>query len=99
MSSTHDNFKYIFWYIVGMCTAILLIIVGVIFIPIPKENQRNADTAIAFLFGLMTGCAAFLIGSGPTAKKPDLPPGTTTTTDAVVKTVTTAPDTITSPTP
>ena len=89
MNQTNDNFKHIFWFVVGMCSAILIFIVAVTFIPIPKENQRNADTALAFLFGLMGGCAAFLIGSGPSPKKsdPGITTGTTTTTSDTTTTI------------
>lgn len=72
--SNENHFDKIFWFIVGICAAVLLFIVAVVFLHIPKENQRNADTAIAYLFGLMSGCAAYLVGSSPTTKKPEPKP-------------------------
>jgi len=71
---SENHFDKIYWFIVGVCAAVLLFIVAVVFLHIPKENQRNADTAIAYLFGLMSGCAAYLVGSSPTAKKPEPKP-------------------------
>jgi hypothetical protein len=68
---SENQFDKIYWFIVGVCAAVLLFIVAVVFLHIPKENQRNADTAIAYLFGLMSGCAAYLVGSSPTTKKPE----------------------------
>lgn len=86
MPKDTDHFGKIFWFICGVVFLVFTYIFLVTFFSIPKENTRNSDTSIAYLLGMMTTCAAFLVGSSPQPKKPEGTPGTTTADITVTKT-------------
>lgn len=48
----------------------ILVYVGAItFFPIPKENQRFVDIALAFLLGFVSANASYLTGGNPSNLK------------------------------
>lgn len=66
------KFVYTFWFCVGMAAGGLLLLTGLIFGAIPKENQQMANVALGFITGtLVTGVMQYLIGGNPSPKKPD----------------------------
>lgn len=66
------KFVYTFWFCVGMATGGLLLLTGLIFGAIPKENQQMANVALGFITGtLVTGVMQYLIGGNPVTKKPE----------------------------
>ena len=72
-----NHFRPTFLYICIVSSVVLAYVVAVTFIPIPKENQRFVDIALAFLLGLLAGQSNYLTGGNPTTKKPDNQSGTT----------------------
>lgn len=64
------KFTMVFWFCVGSTAAGLLLLAGIIFLPIPKENQQTANVALGFLTGtLITGAIGYLLGGNPSSKK------------------------------
>lgn len=85
-----DHFDKTFWYIAGTSLVVLLYVVAITFFPIPKENQRFVDIALAFLLGFISANASYLTGGNPSmTKKPN---GTGTTTAEINATITSNPD-------
>lgn len=75
-----DRFKYVFWFVVGICSfGAGLTIFLVIYLP-AEASQRVADTALIFwLSTAVSGGIGYLIGnSAKTEKKAGAEPGTTT---------------------
>lgn len=84
-----DHFDKTFWYIAGTSLVVLLYVVAITFFPIPKENQRFVDIALAFLLGFISANASYLTGGNPSAIKK--PTGTGTTAE-ISASITTNPD-------
>ncbi len=58
------HFKMIFWFVVGVTTFAAILSITTVFIPVPKSNERFADTAIVFWLSTGAGgCIGYLIGS------------------------------------
>lgn len=64
-----DNFDKIYWYVAGSSLVVLLYVVAITFFPIPKENQRFVDIALAFLLGFISANSSYLTGGTPTQPK------------------------------
>lgn len=77
MKKDQDHFIYIYWFVCALCLLIFGYQVAITFIHVPKENVMNANTAMAYLMGVMSTAAAFLIGNNPKDKKADPLPNTT----------------------
>jgi hypothetical protein len=66
MEDNKENKQYIliYWFIVGLTVFGMILSLATIFIPIEKENQRFADTAMIFwLSTAVSGGIGYLIGS------------------------------------
>lgn len=66
-----DHFKPIFIFVCIISFLIIGYVVAITFLPIPKENQRFVDIALAFLLGLLAGNSNYLTGGNPMPKKAD----------------------------
>jgi len=67
------HFKMIFWYIVGITTAVFVYVFAVTFIIVPETSQRYVDISLGFLLGSLLGAgAAYLLGGAPNLKKTTL---------------------------
>lgn len=66
-----QHFEKIFRFIDRTTLLILIYVVLVTFVPIPKENQRFVDIALAFLLGFISSNSQYLTGGTATSKKPD----------------------------
>lgn len=89
MSENKDShFSLTFWFVAGTTFFVLLYIPAITFFPIPKENQRFVDIALAFLLGYISSNASYLTGGNPTTGKK---PMEGTTTAEVSATITTEP--------
>lgn len=64
-----DHFDKTFWYISGTSLIVLIYVIMITFFPIPKENQRFVDIALAFLLGFISANASYLTGGNPNAPK------------------------------
>lgn len=78
MADTNDpHFSKIFWYISASSFFVFLYIAAITFLPIPKDNQRFADTILGFLLGtVLAGGAGYLVGGTPQSIKKSPPAGT-----------------------
>ena len=75
-----------FWFIAGSTFLVLAYVAAVTFFPIPKENQRFVDIALAFLLGFISANASYLTGGTPTTAKKPAGPGTTAEINASITT-------------
>jgi len=76
-----QHFRNIFRYIASTTGVVLLYVLLITFIPIPKENQRFVDIALAFLLGWISSNSQYLTGGSATPKKNQLPADGTTTAE------------------
>lgn len=64
MKDSHNN--KIFWFVVGCTSFVFVYIVGITFLPIPKDSVRFADTNQGFLLGTVLGaCISYFLGGNP----------------------------------
>lgn len=91
MDKQKDHFDKIYSYIVFTSLVVLAYVVAITFFPIPKENQRFVDIALAFLLGWISANGGYLTGgTPPIQRKAPETPGTTTAD--ISATITTSPD-------
>lgn len=76
----HRRFSMIYRFIFFNTIVVFVYVAAITFIPIPKENQRFADTILGFLLGtLLAGGNSYLLGGSPAnVLKKSVPTGTTT---------------------
>jgi len=89
------HFRSIFTYIAAITVIVLLYVMCITFIPIPKENQRFVDIALAFLLGFISSNSQYLTGGNP--KKTETPSIVQTGDSPTATTTTTDPQTTTTP--
>lgn len=81
-----DHFDKTYWFITGTSLMVLLYVVAITFLPIPKENQRFVDIALAFLLGFISANASYLTGGNPANSKKPAAGGTTAEISASITT-------------
>lgn len=64
-----ERFNKTYNYILITTLVVLAYVIAITFLPIPKENQRFVDIALAFLLGYMSGNASYLIGGNPNTQR------------------------------
>lgn len=72
-----DHFNITSSFIRWTTAAVLLYVFVITFFPIPKENQRFVDIALAFMLGWISSNSSYLTGGNPQQRK-TTPDGTTT---------------------
>lgn len=80
------HFDKTYWFITGTSLMVLLYVVAITFLPIPKENQRFVDIALAFLLGFISANASYLTGGNPASSKKPTPGSTTAEINATITT-------------
>lgn len=83
------HFDKIFRFVERTTFWVLLYVVLITFLPIPKENQRFVDIALAFLLGFISSNGSYLTGGNSNTSKKT---AEGTTTAEVNITATTSPD-------
>ena len=68
-----QHFDKIYQFISRSAALVLLYVIAITFVPIPKENQRFVDIALAFLLGWLSANSQYLTGGTPQQKKQDAP--------------------------
>jgi len=69
MEQEEKRFNKIYNYIVGASAVLLIVIVCLVFVHIPKDNQQSANMALAFCMGAFTALSGYLIGASPDKKQ------------------------------
>ncbi len=73
------HFTKIFWFVAGICFFGAILSFCLIFIPVPKSNERFADTALIFwLSTAVSGGIGYLLGSSASNKSDKNSTGKTT---------------------
>lgn len=66
----HQRWVYLFWFCVGIISFGCLILLLLLFAPIPEDNQRHGDIILGFITGSMiTGAIGYLLGGNPLPPK------------------------------